>query len=158
MPSAGKYLAIYLNDHVAGATIGVELARRAAREYAGTELGGFLRGLAVEIEEDRETLRGLMRELDVRERRAKVAVGWTAEKLGRLKLNGHVLSRSPLTPFVELEGLQLGVFGKRQMWVALAALPLADDLSGRCEQLAERAQRQLDALEERRLRAAADID
>jgi hypothetical protein len=158
MPAAGKYLGIYLNDHLAGATAGVELAKRAAREHAATELGPFLGTLAREVEEDREALRTLMRELGIREQRAKVALGWTAEKLGRLKLNGHVLSRSPLTPLVELEGLALGVFGKRQMWLALAELPLGDDVRGRCEQRGVRAQRQLDALEEHRMRAAGEIN
>ena len=158
MPRASRYLGIYLNDHLAGSTAGVELIKRAAREHASAELGVFLRTLASELEEDREALRTLMRELGVREQRAKVALGWTAEKLGRLKLNGHVLSRSPLTPLVELEGLALGVFGKRQMWLALAELPLGDDVRGRCRQLAERAQHQLDRLEEHRLRAAGAID
>src|SRR4029078_982227 len=97
-PAASKYLGIYLNDHLAGATAGVELAKRAAREHAATELGPFLGTLAREVEEHREALRTLMREVGIREQRAKVALGWTAEKLGRLKLNGHVLSRSPLTP------------------------------------------------------------
>ena len=158
MPRASRYLGIYLNDHLAGSTAGVELIKRAAREHASAELGVFLRTLASELEEDREALRTMMRELGVREQRAKVALGWTAEKLGRLKLNGHVLSRSPLTPLVELEGLALGVFGKRQMWLALAELPLGDDVHARCAELAERAQHQLDGLEEQRLRAARAID
>ena len=36
------YLAIYLNDHLAGSTAGVELARRTAHENDGSELGAFL--------------------------------------------------------------------------------------------------------------------
>ena len=38
-----RLLAIYLNDHLAGATVGVELTLRAARENNGSELGDFLR-------------------------------------------------------------------------------------------------------------------
>ena len=34
-----RRLDIYLNDHLAGATLGVELSRRAAREHRGTEVG-----------------------------------------------------------------------------------------------------------------------
>ena len=56
----GRYLGIYLNDHLAGSTVGIELARRGAKEYGGTELGAFFAGLAAEIEEDRETLKALM--------------------------------------------------------------------------------------------------
>jgi len=153
-----KYLGIYLNDHLAASTLGVELGKRAAREHAATGLGPFLQSLAREIDEDRESLRMLMRDLGVPEQRAKLALGWSAEKLGRLKPNGHVLSRSPLTPLVELDGLALVVFGNRQMWLALAELPLGDGTRARCSELAERAQRQLNGLEEHRLCAARDID
>ena len=53
-------LAIYLNDHLAGSTVGVELARRARGSNDGTELGEFLATLAAEIEEDRDTLGEVM--------------------------------------------------------------------------------------------------
>ena len=41
---ADKYLAIYFNDHLAGATTGVELAKRIRGENEGTELGAFVEG------------------------------------------------------------------------------------------------------------------
>lgn len=115
-------IGIYLNDHLAGATVGVELARRARGENGGTELGGFLAQLTREIEQDRDTLREVMATLGVGEDRIKQIAAWTGEKLGRLKLNGRVLSRSPLTPVVELEGLMLGVGSKAAMWRLLAEL------------------------------------
>lgn len=152
---ANRYVAIYLNDHLAGATLGVELVRRAVREHGETELGPFLRELAYEIESDYAALRSLMRDLAVREQRAKAAAAWTAEKLGRLKPNGHVVRRSPLTPLVELEGLRLGVLGKRMLWDALAEMPLPDDVRARVDVLAARADRQLERIEAYRLRAAA---
>ena len=46
MSPPSKYLATYLNDHLGGATFGVELVRRAARENEGSELGAFLSQLA----------------------------------------------------------------------------------------------------------------
>ena len=116
---ASKYLATYLNDHLAGSTGGIELVRRAAGEYEGTELGEFLSGLAREIEEDRETLKEYLAELGVDEDRLKVAAGWAGEKLGRLKPNGHLMSRSPLSALVEFEALSLGVEGKRRAGVAV---------------------------------------
>jgi hypothetical protein len=147
-----RYLAIYLNDHLAGSTVGVELVRRAAREHPG-ELGVFLGRLAHEIEEDRATLLDVMGELGVREQRARTAAAWAAEKIGRLKPNGHLMQRSPLTPLVELEGLELGVFGKRRMWLVLAALTH----DARFDALAERAERQLEELEAHRLAVASVI-
>ena len=53
-------LAIYLNDHLAGSTVGVELARRARGANEGTELGQLLERLVREIEEDRDTLGAVM--------------------------------------------------------------------------------------------------
>jgi len=55
--SANRLLATYLNDHLAGATVGVELARRVASSNRDTSYGATLAELAREIEEDRETLR-----------------------------------------------------------------------------------------------------
>jgi hypothetical protein len=152
---ASKYLAIYLNDHLGGSTVGVELVRRAAGEYRGSELGDFLTQLAVEIEEDRETLRELMDELGVVEDKVKIAVGWVGEKAGRLKLNGHFLSRSPLSPVVELEALSLGIEGKRLMWVALReAAPVLELDPERFAALEARAARQREGLEPHREAAA----
>ena len=120
MPSPSKYLATYLNDHLLGSTLGMELVRRAARENKGSELGAFLTGLVGEIEEDRDTLLAVIGELGVKPDHLKVAAGWTGEKLGRLKPNGQLLGYSPLSPLVELEGLLIGIQGKLAMWQALA--------------------------------------
>jgi hypothetical protein len=49
-------LAIYLNDHLAGATAGRELARRAANANRASSYGGFPVGLADDIDEDRRSL------------------------------------------------------------------------------------------------------
>ena len=57
-----------------------------------------------QIEEDVDALRDLMARLGVKPDRVKEAMGWTAEKLGRLKLNGQLLGYSPLSRLVELEG------------------------------------------------------
>jgi hypothetical protein len=150
-----KYLATYLNDHLAGATGGHELVKRAARENDGSELGTFLSGLAEEIGEDRATLVAVMDELGVKVDRVKVAAGWAAEKAGRLKPNAQLLGYSPLSPLVELEALLLGITGKLGLWRALAEV--APDLGlerTRFDALAARAERQRDELEPRRLEVA----
>jgi hypothetical protein len=150
-----KYLATYLNDHFAAATGGHELAKRAARENEGSELGTFLSGLAAEIEEDRATLGGLMDELGVKADRLKVAAGWAAEKAGRLKPNAQLLGYSPLSPLVELEALLVGITGKLGLWRALAEVAVDLDLErARFDELAARAERQRNELEPRRLEVA----
>ena len=126
-----------------GATLGVELARRASGENQGSELGDFLSGLAREIEDDRDTLLALMSELGVKPDRLKVAAGWTSEKVGRLKPNAQLRGYSPLSPLVELEGLLIGIQGKLAMWIVLG--DVAQELGldrARLEALAARAERQ----------------
>lgn len=153
-----RLLAIYLNDHLAGATAGRELSRRAAANNRGTSFGPFLEDLARELHEDRESLLEIIRALGIRVDPLKVAGGWGAEKLGRLKLNGRLRGYSPLSRVVELEVLALGVHGKLAMWRALQTLePLPVPLaSARLPELAARAERQLIVLEEHRLRAVTE--
>jgi hypothetical protein len=155
MPATtAKYLGIYLDDHLAGSTGGLELAKRAAAEHEGTELGAFLARLRDEIAEDRRALETLMEQLGITPHRAKQVVTWTAEKVGRLKPNGELRGRSPLTPFLELEALSLGIEGKRLMWVALreaGGLPWAPE---RLAELEARAEHQRAGVEEHRRRIA----
>jgi hypothetical protein len=150
----GDKLSIYLNDHLAGAMIGVELAKRSRASNQGTPLGDFLDRLAGEIAADRETLKRLMAELEVRPDLVKAYGAWAAEKVGRLKLNGQLTGYSPLSRLVELEGLEAGINGKRAMWAALehvvgVRLPGFD-----FAELGRRAERQAAEVEERRLEAA----
>ena len=149
------YLKIYLEDHYAGATAGLELARRAAGANRGTPYGDVLEPIAREIEEDRDALRAIMTMLGVGPDRFKVAGAWAGEKAGRLKLNGHLTGYSPQSRVVELEGLVVGVTGKRCLWAALRHIePLEPRLDReQLELLLQRADGQLDTLEEQRLKA-----
>ncbi len=148
-------LAIYLNDHLAGATAGVNLARRAAGNNRSTDYGEELEAIANEIEEDRAALLELMERLSVGEDRLKVALAWGAEKAARLKPNGQLLGYSPLSRLEELEALALGVTGKLGLWEALRRThgsdPRLRDVD--LEALVTRARSQRRTLE--RLRASA---
>jgi hypothetical protein len=148
-----RYLAIYLNDHLAGATLGLELVRRASKEHDG-ELGEFLHELRQQIEQDYRALLEVMDVLGVNRSRVKPALGWVAEKVGRLKLNGQLTQRSPLTPLVELDGMASGVAGKLKLWVALREVVDDESLRARLDELSARAERQLADLEPHRLAAA----
>jgi hypothetical protein len=151
-------LATYLNDHLGGSATGRELARRALASNRGNEYGVVLEDVVRQIEEDVDALEEVMDRLGVKPDRVKEAMGWTAEKLGRLKLNGQLLGYSPLSRLVELEGLMLGITGKRAMWVALRSV-LADDprLEGiDLDHLAERAREQRRTVERLRRQAARE--
>ena len=143
-----RYLPIYLNDHLAGATLGVELARRASNENAEGELGDVLRWLVRQLVEDRAALVAILR-AHGRQSLGKVAGAWVAEKAGRLKPNGHLTTYSPLSRLVELEGLCTGIEAKLALWRALEAAGVAD-----VGHLIARAEEQRDRLEPHRLAAA----
>jgi len=117
---ADRFLAIYLNDHLAGATLGVELARRLRSSNQGdAEFGEPLAQLCAEIEEDYRTLTRLMEHLGVGRDPVKPVLAKVAEKLGRLKPNGRIRGYSPLSRVLELEFLSGMVGGKMQLWNAL---------------------------------------
>jgi hypothetical protein len=155
---AGKFLRIYLQDHLAGATGGVELARRAAGANRGTTYGDPLAKVADEIEADRRALESIMDDLGFGADRAKNLAFWVAEKAGRLKPNGQLTGYSPLSRLVELEGLVSGINGKLSLWQTLIEIApdeprLEPDRLGR---LRERGQQQLRTVEGLRDRAARD--
>ncbi len=102
-------LGIYLNDHLAGATAGTELAHRMARSHGDGKDSGTLRRLAAEIAQDRAALLDIMGALGIKVRRYKVCAAWIGEKAGRPKFNGRLFARSPLSDLEELEMLRLGV-------------------------------------------------
>jgi hypothetical protein len=88
-----------------------------------------------------------------------VAAGWLAEKAGRLKLNGHLLTRSPLSTVIEMESMRLGVEGKAAGWRTLRALAERNDRLNpeEIDRLVDRANRQIKALENLRVDAVARV-
>ena len=149
-----RLLGTYLNDHLAGATVAVELVRRARDQNEGTPVGRFLGDLAAEIEEDRATLERIMERLDVGRDRLKLALGWAGEKVGRLKPNNRLFGYSPLSRVIELEALSLGVEGKHSLWQTLRATNEPRLAEFDFDALIERAAAQRSSLEEQRLAAA----
>jgi hypothetical protein len=151
-------LGIYLNDHLAGATGGAELARRVASSHRD-DADGILRRFAADVAQDRAALLAIMATLGVPVRDYKVYAAWLGEKAARLKLNGFLLTRSPLSSLEELEMLRLGVEGKAAGWRTLRVLAQTDERldSGQLDELISRAQRQAVLLEELRVRAAEGV-
>ena len=156
MLGLGDRLSTYLNDHLAGSTAGVNLARRAAESNEGMSYGPVLATLAAEIQEDRQSLLDVMERLSVGQDRLKLALAWGAEKAGRLKLNGELRGYSPLSRLEELEALSLGVEGKLGLWRTLQRTRGSDPrLSGvDLDELVRRARSQRRRLENQRARAA----
>lgn len=154
-----RLLGLYLNDHLAGSTAGLDLLNRAARAHRGGPLGPQLERLAREVGQDRESLKEIMQSLDVPVRRARAALGWLGEKAGRLKLNGRLFSRSPLSDIIELEAMRLGVEGKRSCWRTVRSLADRDDRidTAQLAWLLDRAEEQAETLERLRTLCALRV-
>jgi len=152
---ADNAIDVYLNDHLAGAMLGTDLAEQIQNQNDGTALGELMETLAPQIEQDRQTLIELMQRLDTSKNPAKQVTAWIAEKASRAKFSGMTSGEPELGTFMALETLLLGVRGKACMWTALRHV--ADRhpaiASVNLEELIDRARTQEDALEHARLAA-----
>jgi hypothetical protein len=118
-------LRIYLRDHHAGSRAGIRLAERLAAnpDPAIAQTGARLRD---EIQADIGQLEHVMQLVDARPSRIKDLLVVVGERAGRLKPNGRLLTRSPLSDLLEIEALLLGVTGKRELWRALRGATSTD--------------------------------
>jgi hypothetical protein len=107
-------LGIYCNDHLAASTGGCELVSRMLGRHRGNRHEEPLERLLGELKEERSVLQASMTTLGIPVRQYKQIGSWLGEKVARLKLNGHLLSRSPLSDLVEFEFLATAVLAKRQ--------------------------------------------
>ena len=143
-----KYLAIYLKDHYAGSTLGIELAKRAAKQQRAATPSSARRSARL-ADRDRRGPRRAQADHGPPRRRPSTASrrrsAGRPRRPARLKPNGHLLRFSPLSRVVEIEGLITGVSGKLSLWRALLEIvpnePRLDEDS--LTRLAERAEDQL---------------
>ena len=139
-------LEIYLRNHEAAARAGCDLFTRVARTHRGEAYAGELDALRREVHEDRATLRGIMRRAQVSPDLLMGTALQVAERLGRLKPNGRLVRRSPLTPFLEIEGLLDAVHAKAAGWWALDAARLSVISAPELASLRDRADSQIERL------------
>ncbi|HEX2156922.1 MAG TPA: hypothetical protein VHS79_08080 [Actinomycetes bacterium] len=154
--ASNELLGVYLNDHLAGSTAGLELAEKLRDNNQGTELGEVMAALHHDIDQDRAALEEVMARLDVDRHPVKEAAGWMLERLSRLRLNPLLTGSADLTRLLETEALSLGIEGKLRMWAALKEASVHDQrLAGTdYDRLIERASSQRRTLEPHRLAAA----
>lgn len=148
-------LQTYLNDHLAGSVIAIELGERTIRENEGGPVAARLSPLVEQIREDQTVLKGVIERLGTGESSLKKAGAWLAEKAGRVKLGGTD-EPGDLSRLEVLEMLTTGVHGKRALWRALRVVAVRyEELRGLDLDLLERrAVEQHDELEAMRLEAA----
>ena len=117
-------LANYLNDHLAGAEVGLRTAERLADKFEGED-ERFLRGMCTAIDEERDLLRGLLEKLDSDESMLKRGVGAVGGILGSVR-DAIPIGDAP-TKLEDLELLAVGVWGKRLLWGTLARVAVRDE-------------------------------
>ena len=152
---AHEPLHVYLNDHLAGATAGVELVKEAAERHDG-ELGEFFTQLADEITGDFNTLTSLMDQMDAHASGAKEVLAKAGSVVSEAKFSGESMDDPTFGTFLTLETLSIGVEGKLCMWKALKTVEgdVPELASANIDTLIERAQSQRDKLESKRLELA----
>lgn len=153
---ADDYIATYLNDHLAGSVVAVELMENLETVYAGQPIADFIAKLRADIEVDIRELEDLMGHLQISESRTRKASAWLTEKFTQLKLRLDDPTHGDLRLFESLEALSLGIEGKRSLWLALSA---AAELSPQLriadyQRLEQRAKDQRARVEEQRLELA----
>ena len=149
-----KKLDSYLNDHLAGSVGALELIEHSAHKYDDEPLGAFFSDLQTDIRADQDTLRDLMRELAIDESNVRKAGAGAAEKAGRARL--MVACDEPGGPglVLTLEGLIMGVTGKKLLWRGLATLNLPQLGGYDFKELECRAEKQIERIEIERIRSA----
>lgn len=154
---ANNAIDVYLNDHLAGAMLGSDLAEQIQTQSDGTALGELMEFIAPQIEQDRQTLVEVMERFGSAKNPVKQVTAWIAEKASRAKFSGMTAGGPELSAFMALETLALGVRGKACMWIALRQIANQHPAiaSVNLEELIDRARTQEDALEHARLAAGA---
>jgi hypothetical protein len=152
-------LSIYLNDHLAGSVGALELLDHLIETYKGKPLEQFFKDVHGEIAADQNTLQDLIEKLGKKESAVRKAGAWVAEKLSRAKIRLSDSEEGQMGLLHALEGLVLGITGKRGLWTALAAaadsLPQLRELD--YERLVKRALEQCDRVEAKRLEVAREV-
>ena len=113
-------LTTYLNDHLAGSVVALEILDDMIQGREGKPLAPFLEELRNDIQSDQEEFKGLMKRLEMEQSTLRKAGAWMVEKLSRTKLHRTDAGEPNRALFQSLEALALGIAGKRLLWRTLA--------------------------------------
>ena len=148
-----KELDSYLNDHLAGSITALELIAHWVEVHKAEPLRFFFVEIEREIKADQDKLRDVMRTLGVEESKLRKASAWAAEKVGRARMIIAGDEPGSLGLVLTLEGLVMGVTGKKLLWRALSATKLQKLNGYDFEELQRRAEQQSQKIEAERISA-----
>jgi hypothetical protein len=147
--SAVEKLETYLNDHLTGSIVALDVARRRGSAQGDDEIGVFLRTFVHEAERDQRTLRSVMETSGTSPRVSRELLGtatsWLDSIRGTLKMPGA----PNLVRDIEL--LIMGVRGKELLWKSVERVGVTTDPP--LQELQARARDQIAGLEELHARA-----
>lgn len=154
-----ELLGIYVNDHLMAATGGVELVRRMLGTHRGDQYEQPLKQLLAELRDEKSAHLRMAETLGIPVRQYKQLASWVGEKLARMKPNGHLLSRSPLSDVVEFEFIASAVLAKRAGFETLREVAEAEPRldKGLLDRLIRQADAQHEWLAEARREVAAAV-
>lgn len=150
---ASGHLSTYLNDHLAGSGVALELLDNLAAVFGESDLGRLAMELRPEVAADREELERLMETLGAPRHATRQAMAWMSEKMTQLKLRVDDPRSGDFRAMESLEALSLGIEGKRSLWIALSAAAANEPALGRMDfdRLIRRAEGQRVRVEEMRV-------
>ncbi len=144
-----ELLELYLSDHLTGATGGVNRSERMAADYVDTPVYGQLGEFAERLSGEKAFLDQLISDLGLEQKPYRQVVAWAGERLGRLKVNGRVVSRSPMTLLLETDLMRGAVHSKIGVWETLREHAPSLGIGGEVfDELIESAKHQLDLLDQ----------
>jgi hypothetical protein len=149
-------LATYLNDHLAGSVVALDLLDHLDKFHRGSSLATALADIRQQILEDRNELEGFMSRLGITKSGPRKAMAWVSEKFAEIKLSLDDKAGGPLHLFEALEAIALGIDGKRALWSALVAAGIPEISRTATERLIDRAKHQREVIEALRLQAASN--
>ena len=149
-PSANRPAALitYLREHLSGSDAAYQVVDKLRRTSHGDE--ELFDRLLQEFEEERDVVRGILQALDASSLTVKRLAAQASAPLLRAASGG---APGELSLFRTLEGLAVGVQGKRCLWRALQALESRLTIPGGrgFSDLEAQAVRQWESIEQRRL-------
>ncbi len=106
----------YLEDHLAGADLGLAIASRLERAHPGTEISAAMSRMSDAMREERTIVSDAIYRLEASPDLVRRAMGFVGS-LGRLAGSLPFIPEPSLLE--DLEALAVGVWGKRLLWGAI---------------------------------------
>ena len=113
-------LETYLNDHLTGSIVALDLARRRASTQGDDRFGTFLRTFVRDVEQDQKVLRRVMESVGATPRVTRELLGTAASWLDSIR--GAFSMPGAPNLVRDLELLIMGVRGKQLIWTSLERL------------------------------------